>query len=402
MIKVEIIAIGSELLSGFTINENAAFISRSLNSEGFTVTRHTSVGDIPQMIEEALRRALKENDIVITTGGLGPTLDDITRESIAKVMNCGMRYDVAVGEDLIKRYGAKRKALEDQAMIPENAQALINPVGTAPGLLFQQDGKILVVLPGVPYEMKSLFLNQVLPFLKQKFNHLKRPFVETVNFVGIPEPDVDVILRELQGLHPAVQFGIYPNQGIVLARLTADSADALIEPVKKLNEAFPDNTFESEIGLIDDAVHQLFRKKGLTLSCAESCTGGAIATALTQYAGASDYFVGSIVAYSNAMKQDFLNVREDTLKKYGAVSEETVTEMLQGLLSRLNTDWGLAVTGIAGPSGGTPEKPVGTVWCAIGEKHKVPTIWKLHLKGDRAANIQRTVNLMLGKLYAIV
>lgn len=402
MIQVEIIAIGSELLSGFTINENATFISRALTADGFTVKRHTSIGDIPEMMEESLRRALRENDVVITTGGLGPTLDDITRESVAKVMKCEMRHDAAVAADLTRRYGANRKSIDDQAVVPAKAQALINPVGTAPGLVFDEDGKILIVLPGVPYEMRSLFLHQVLPLLKAKFPQLKRPYVETVNFVGIPEPDVDVVLRQLHEQYPKIQFGIYPNQGVVLARLTANSAEELKEPVRKLKAAFQENLFESESGSISEAVHGLLRKKGLTLSCAESCTGGALSAALTQYAGASDYFIGSLVTYSNSMKEEFLHVDASTLNEHGAVSEETVREMLKGLLNRLNTDFGLAVTGVAGPTGGTVEKPVGTVWCAIGVRAQEPVVWMLHLKGDRAANIQRTVNLMLGRLYQIV
>lgn len=402
MITVEIIAIGNEILSGYIINRNAAYISRELTSQGFHVVRHTAIGDQPQDIESALHQALQRSDVIITTGGLGPTLDDLTRTSIAKVMNSGMRIDEKVRDDLIARYGNNLRSLEDQSTVPEKAIALLNPVGTAPGLLFDKHEKILCVLPGVPYEMESLFSHQFLPWLCAKFKKITKPHLVSLNVIGIPEQEIDVVLRQIQETNPNIQIGIYPNHWIVVVRISAKDPKLLEAPCAKLRQVFKDNIFESEQGLISDAVHHLFKSRKLTLSCAESCTGGAIAAALTQYNGASEYFLGSIVAYSNEMKENLLGVPAETIQKYGAVSRETAAAMLEHLLQKTGSDWGISVTGIAGPAGGTPDKPVGTIWCGIGKKDGNHTLWKLQLHSDRTSNIKQTVNLILGQLYLVL
>lgn len=395
MIHVEIIAIGTEIVNGYTVNSNAAFMSQLLSAEGFTIARHTALPDNPILMEAEIRRAYAENDIVITTGGIGPTLDDLTRDVIAKVMDSRLILSQKVFDDLHRRYG-NRFSIEQQSTVPEKAEILINAVGTAPGLVFYEKGKLLAVLPGVPEEMKALFTKQLLPLLQERFKKRPQLYTESVNFWGIPESDIDAVLRTL---NPDLKIGIYPNQGIVTARLSANDPKDLMEPIGKLKEAFKDNQFESASHLTSEAVHTLFSKQGYTLSCAESCTGGAIAEALTQYSGASAYFLGSLVTYSNDMKHTILGVPESVLNTYGAVSKETVEAMLNGLLERTSSDWGIAVTGIAGPTGGTPEKPVGTTWCAVGAKGKEPFIWKMQFKGDRTANIRRTVNIVLGRLF---
>lgn len=400
--EVCLIAIGNELLAGYTINSNAAYMGQRLTKAGFAVTEQIVVPDEPQAIEQAISAALERATIVITTGGLGPTLDDITRASISRVMECDLHFDSAVAKDLHSRYGTGRPNIDDQAMIPSKAKALINPVGTAPGFLFHEQGKTLAVLPGVPQEMESLFTHQLLPMLNERYRNLTKPHVASVNTIGIPEPEVDQLVRKLDSAHPEVKFGIYPNQGIVIVRMSAPDASLLKQPEAALRQAFRHALFDSEEGSIAEAVHCRFRKSGKTLSCAESCTGGAIATALTRFSGASDYFMGSLVTYSNALKHGIIGVPTETLERYGAVSEQTVEAMLRGLHAHTHSDWGVAVTGVAGPSGGTESKPVGTVWCAVGQNGEKPHIWQLHLKGDRAANIARTVNLVLGKLFDVI
>lgn len=377
-------------------------MSRELSAQGYQLVRHTVVDDEAEAIEVALKSAFENADIVITTGGIGPTIDDRTRVSIGKVMDSKLELNQKVLQDLRSRFGDKLQSLEDQATIPLKAVPLLNPVGTAPGLLFDQNGKVLCVLPGVPYEMESLFAKQFVPWLNSKSKELITPHVSTVNFIGIPENTVDYVLRQLEQKYPDIQFGIYPNHWIVVVRMSSKNRNAVEKATQELKQAFRSNTFESEQSLITDAVHRLFRERKLTLACAESCTGGAIAAGLTEQSGASDFFLGSIVSYSNEMKQKLLGVSEETLQKYGAVSEECLREMLHGLLKQVGSDWGVAVTGIAGPSGGTSEKPVGTIWCAIGKRNEKPEIWKLQLRADRLTNIRQTVHLVLGKLYLAI
>ncbi len=401
---IEVVAIATEVLSGFTVNTNAAFISRELFKKGLTVSRHTVLPDEDVGLREGLKEVLKRSSIVIATGGLGPTLDDPTRKIVADLFQMGFRYDEEVAADLVKRYGADLPTLTDQATVPEAAQVLLNTVGTAPGLVLKSPTTTLILMPGVPMEMKPMMTGQVLPLVEKLLKDSVRIHQRSLHLFSIPESSIDPTLRMLKEKYPSVEFGIYPGQGTLTIHLRCQSssdetAQALLEkPFQVLCEQFNDNRFEASNGKIEEAIHHIFLKNGLTLSLAESCTGGSIAAHLTQYPGASGYFLGSLVCYSNALKNKILDVPETVLQHYGAVSSETARLMALGAQKITGSDYALAVTGIAGPSGGTFEKPVGTVYGAIakknGEVHDIP----LFIPRSREIIIERSKNLLLSEL----
>jgi nicotinamide-nucleotide amidase len=400
--RVEVIAIGSELLAGNVVNSNAAFISKELFKIGIPVDLHLTITDAHDTIKETLTRALKSCDLVITTGGLGPTVDDISREAIAEAVNGTLKMNDKVLQDLKKRYGDRLPNIENQALIPDNAEPLLNTVGTAPGLIIEKDQACLIVLQGVPVEMKEMMQTQVVPYLKKKYPVENPRVSKEIYLHSLREADIDPAIRELQKNYPDLSFGVYPHVGTITVRITcsvelADKAEKILNEFK---EQYPGKTFPA--ASIAQSVQEALTKKGSTLALAESCTGGSLAAELTRHAGASDYFLGSIVAYSNRLKTALLDIPEDLLEDYGAVSKETVSAMIEGIMKKTGCDYGIAVTGIAGPGGGTKEKPVGTIWCAVAKKNMQPHIWMLELRGNREANITRTVNLTLGKLLELL
>ncbi len=392
--KAELIAIGNEILTGFTINSNVSHISQELLKIGIRCQRQTVVADTSEAIQEAVREAMGRSDLVITTGGLGPTCDDISRHVVADLFDSPFHYDENVGEDLKLRYGEALPSLKNQATIPTQAKAFLNPIGTAPALLFEGETKV-VLLPGVPEEMEALLASAIVPYLEQD---RVVPEVRILNLFGLPESSVDPEVHPLQVANPSLVFGIYPKQGLVTIRISAyDQKDlpALEAAEAYLLEKFAENIFSQNIDSVEEAVQELFVERGLTLSTAESCTGGSIASRLTRIPGASDYFLGSVVSYANHVKE-VLGVKG--LEQNGAVSEETVSQMAEGVLQLTGSDYAVAVSGIAGPSGGTKEKPVGTVWCAIAKKGGKPYTWKLFIPRPREIVIIRTVNLVLAQL----
>ena len=358
---IEVVAIASEVLSGFTINTNAAFISRELLREGFRVARHTVLPDNEESLREGLLDALSRNSLVIATGGLGPTLDDLTRKVAAELFATDFRYDEAVAADLKKRYGEAASFITDQATVPASADVLPNLYGTAPGLVLSSPISTLILLPGVPMEMRPMMTEHVLPIVRKLFQGTVPLHQKELHLFNIRESDVDPSLRLLHKQFPAIEYGIYPGQGTLTVLLTARTAGELEEPQRILAQQFQDHLFQAPHGKIEEAVHNAFLKAGKTLSLAESCTGGSIAAHLTQLPGASGYFLGSFVCYSNHLKTAVLHVPEEVLKKHGAVSPETARRMALGAQQISGSDFALAVTGIAGPSGGSPEKPIGTI-----------------------------------------
>lgn len=405
--KAEIIAIGSEVLSGFTINSNAAFLSQELIKAGFFIDRHTVLPDDPAILENGLAEALKRNQIVITTGGLGPTCDDLSRQIAAQLFQSDYRYDEDIAADLKKRYGDKLSSLKDQATVPSKAVIFKNSVGTAPGFLFNTSSSMLFMIPGVPAEMRAMFLEHVLPYLKKTIPTSSRYFVKHLYFFNTPESDIDPFLRELQHEYPDVNFGIYPSHGFVGVNFSIQASSEeeanrkLNPPYEKIATQFANVLFDAPSGKIEEAVQLRFIEKGLTLSAAESCTGGQFSATLTQLSGSSQYFQGAIVAYSNQLKTKLLNVPEKLIKEKGAVSEEVVRAMLLGLFEQTQSDYGVAVTGIAGPNGGSPEKPVGTLWCAVGKRGSPPHVWQPKGHGNRHTIITRSVNSMLAELLIL-
>lgn len=404
--KIEVIAIGNEILSGNTVNTNAAFISNELLKAGLSVYRHTVLSDEESQLREGLTEGLKRSDVVLTTGGLGPTYDDTTRKVVARLFGTGFTFHPEIAADLKERYGDHRLIrLEDQSTLPSLAKPIRNRVGTAPGLLFEANDALLIMMPGVPPEMKVMMMEQVIPYLQKTLQPKMKKYYRNIHLFNLPESAVDTTLRDISSGYPEIEVGIYPNLGLLSVGISTVSenepmASALLEKAKNiLVGKFTEHIFESENGRIEQAVHDLFIAKGLTLSTAESCTGGSVAARLTRIPGASKYFMGSLVTYSNQLKMSLLDVSEKTLKDKGAVSEEVVKEMAKGLLAKTGTDYGLAVTGIAGPEGGTAEKPVGTVWGALIRKGNEPYAWKFRGYGGRDMIIERSVNALLAEAY---
>lgn len=396
--QIELITIGSEVLDGFTLNTNAAFIGQELLKAGYRLSRQIVLSDDPVILKEAIQLSKERSDLVITTGGLGPTCDDLTRQTVAELFHSDFSFHQEVSEKLIQRLGKDFPTLKDQATLPTKAMPLHNLLGTAPGLIFDEDG-VVILLPGVPHEMQALFMEQVIPYLHKRFGTGECWAVKRLHLMQLFEAEVDPLLREMQDKYPQVTFGIYPSLGLLDVQLMAREEKDLTAPLEELESKFGRYVFDSPSGTIEEAVHLKMIEKGRTLALAESCTGGAIAARLTALPGSSAYFLGGMVTYANEMKTNLLGVSKKIIQEYGAVSREVVIAMWQGALQKSGSDYAIAVSGIAGPDGGTAEKPVGTVWCAVGRKGQEPHVWKLRRGGSREVIIRRATNLLLSELY---
>lgn len=403
MMNIELIAIGNEILSGATTNTNASFLGQQLLQAGFRVTHQTVLPDDREQLHKGLEEALNRNQLVITTGGLGPTCDDITREIAAELFHSAMGYRQDLANSLRKRYGECFSTIDNQATVPEKAKLLNNNVGTASGLVFQEDGRMLIMLPGVPSEMRDMW-QEALPYIEKFFKDAPRAYTESIYFFNLPESTVDPSLRELKAKNSNVDYGIYPGQGTLSVSATIVSSDKqnakaiLRESLNKLKARFSSHFYEAPSGKLEYAVHNRFIKEQLTLSAAESCTGGSFSSRLISIPGASHYFLGSMIAYTNELKVKVLGVPEELIFEKGAVSSEVVRAMCKGILALTDSDYGVAVSGVAGPTGGSEEKPVGTVWLAIGKRGEEPKTWKIHAYGNREMVIERSVNALLASL----
>ncbi|MBB5636994.1 nicotinamide-nucleotide amidase [Pedobacter cryoconitis] len=395
----EIITIGDEILIGQIVDTNSAWMAKQLNASGIKVKQITSVSDDADHIIEALGQAEKRADIILMTGGLGPTKDDITKYTLAKYFNMGMRRDpevLAHVEEIFRRFN--RPMIESnnkQADVPDGCTVIQNKNGTAPCMWFEHNGTIFVSMPGVPFEMMYLMDDEIIPRLKEKF---ELPFIyhKTILTANLGESFLAQQIEEIEdSLPPSIKLAYLPKLGQVRLRLSTSGADEA--KLKADVEVFvqriiakikPYIVAEDDIA-IEKAILNIMDEKGLTLSTAESCTGGYIAQLITQHAGCSSVFAGGAVAYSYELKESVLGVKAETLAKYGAVSEQTVKEMASGAIINFKTDYSVAVSGIAGPDGGTVDKPVGTVWIAVANKNGV--VAKLFNFGSkRAQNIERS------------
>lgn len=395
--KVQILTIGDELLIGQVVDTNSAWMARQLNLIGAQALGKETVGDDEEDIIAALTRACSRAEVVLITGGLGPTKDDITKKAIATFLGEGFVFSQET-YDYIVRFFARmgREAVEvhrDQCFMPQSAVLLRNKMGTAPGMWFEHKGKVLVSLPGVPYEMEYLMENEVLPRLQKRFP-ASPIYHRTLSTAGEGETRIADRLKELEEKLPnEVKLAYLPSLGQVRLRLTARGADevslqqTLDLESKKILDLLPDLIFGQGEETLEEVVGKMLRARNLTIATAESCTGGFLAHRITSLAGASAYFKGSVIAYSNEVKTALLGVKEATLQTRGAVSEETVVEMVAGARALLGVDLAVATSGVAGPDGGTPEKPVGTVWIAVGNAGKTIT-HRLQLGKDRLKNIQ--------------
>ncbi|MET0634415.1 MAG: CinA family nicotinamide mononucleotide deamidase-related protein [Chitinophagaceae bacterium] len=406
-----IITIGDELLIGQTIDTNSAFIAQELNRIGIWVRRRVAVGDLKDDIRQALDEERKYSQVIIITGGLGPTADDITKPLLCEYFGGKLVLDQGVldhvkylFEKVYMRTGPILQRNLDQALVPDVCTVLPNALGSAPGMWFdiprQQDGrmvndpnrKVFVSLPGVPFEMKGLMTDQVIPRLLKTFT-LPAIVHRTAFTAGQGESMIAESIRDYENSLPEnIKLAYLPSYGMVKLRLTARGADKL-ELEKQITPYFDrlltevnDYLVSSEDEGLEVTVGKILLAAGKTVGTAESCTGGNIAHLLTSVPGSSAYFMGSIVSYSNSLKQDLLGVEKKVLDEFGAVSRETVEQMAKGALEKLKTDYVVVTSGIMGPDGGTPDKPVGTVWIAVGGPAGIKTL-KLNIRQDRQRNI---------------
>ena len=374
--KASIITIGDEILIGQIVDTNSVSIARKLNSIGIIVAEKLSIGDSAEAITTTLSEAMAKHDVVIVTGGLGPTKDDITKFTLAKIFNCDMRYDEREAEhisQLLARRGIAFTELNrSQALLPECCTTLHNAHGTAPGMWFDTPkGGALVSLPGVPFEMEHLMDDIVIPRLKAHYE-LHDIVHRTLITRGIPESILaERIAAWEDALPDYLHLAYLPAPNIVRLRLSAydierESAEREIEhQFDLLHNLIGDNIVGFEGATVEQLVHDILCERGLKLAVAESCTGGTIASRFTAIPGASQYFMAGVVSYSNESKCDLLGVSPEDIERYGAVSESVALQMAEGVRRVAKADYAIATTGIAGPAGGSAEKPVGTVWMAI-------------------------------------
>ena len=395
----EIISIGDELLIGQVVNTNASWMGQKLNESGIRVKQVSVISDNREQILKALKQAAERADIILITGGLGPTKDDITKQTLCDYFNTKLVFNQEALENIRSLFYKSNREISDlnrqQAFIPENAQPIKNKQGTAPGMFFEKEGKIYVSMPGVPYEMKPMIEEFVIPEIRKRF---ETPSIihKTVYTQGIPESTLAEKIESWEDSLPEyIKLAYLPRAGMVRLRLSGVSEnreklqkeiDALFQ---KLDELLPGEIIGGEDEELEKVIGDLLRQKGKTIATAESCTGGYIARLITKIPGSSDYFKGAIVAYSNEIKENMLGVKHETLVNHGAVSREVVLEMAEGIKREFQTDYAIATSGIAGPGGGTDEKPVGTTWIAIATPEKT---FATHFSfgTDRHRNITRT------------
>ncbi len=412
MINASLITIGDELLIGQVIDTNSAWMARELNKAGIRVHRRVAVGDVKTDIVRALDEEAANADIILITGGLGPTADDITKPLLCEYFGGNMKVDEAalanvtyLFEKVFNREVTERN--RKQAEVPDCCAVIQNKRGTAPGMWFEKNGKIFVSMPGVPHEMMGMMETDVIPQLSARFS---MPYIahRTLVTFGIGESMIADRIQEFEEALPeSVKLAYLPNYGMVRLRLTHsgsnekdvnDLLNRLFEQLKVLVKDFmiadADESMEQVLG-------NLLLQKKQTMATAESCTGGYIAHLITAIPGASAYYEGSMVTYSYAAKESMLGVQQQTLVEKGAVSEEVVREMAAGILQQLRTDYAIAVSGIMGPGGGMPDKPTGTVWIAVGNQHQLISK-KFHFRFDRTKNIQLTAMNALNLLRQFI
>lgn len=412
--QAEIITIGDELLIGQVVDTNSAWLGSTLGDDGIKVIQITSVQDHAAQIVQAVNDALSRADIVLMTGGLGPTKDDITKKTLAEMF--GMKlvrneqvYEM-VGKQLALRGIAFTELNQGQALVPDGCTVLPNRNGTAPGMWFERDGKVLISMPGVPFEMKALVKDEVLPRLRKHFA-LDANVHRTIITFGLAESILaDTIASWEEALPPYLHLAYLPSALCIRLRLSAyeidrQKAEQEIESqIEKLSKVIPHYIIGSEDNSLESVTGALLKTRGETLATAESCTGGNIAHRFTAMPGASEYFKGGVVAYSNEVKMALLGVDPESLNRYGAVSQSIAEQMAEGVRRATGATYGISTTGIAGPTGGTPEKPVGTVWMAVATPNGVFSR-RMVFGSVRSQNIERAssncINLLRLQLLGL-
>lgn len=377
MYKAYIISTGTELMLGSTMDSNSVFLSEQLAAAGVKVIGKSTVGDSAEYIRAAFENGVNMADIVISSGGMGPTSDDLTKEVACAVMGSEMIvFDEEVKrlEDFFRR--RKRSMPEcnlKQAMFPREAKILKNSRGTAPGMYLKKDGKVVILLPGPPREMQNMFSNEVEPLLKQDFPAVNQAARKTIKVLGPGESQVEEILGELMHAVDGYSLALLAQDGEVHIKITAegkellDSQEILADVLKQIEEKMGKSIFGYDDDSLEAMVGDLISRQGKTLALAESCTAGLLAKMITDIPGSSRYFWGAVASYSNDAKMKLLGVRDATLREFGAVSSETAAEMVRGIIEKSGVELGLAITGIAGPDGGSEEKPAGLVYIALAD-----------------------------------
>jgi len=380
MPTVEIIATGSELLAGQHVNTNAVHLSRELSARGFSVARHQSLGDDRGRLAEAVRQALAESELVITTGGLGPTLDDVTRDAISEATGILLRPSEEVAGQIRERFRSLGREMTDnnlvQAAVPTCGGWFPNPHGTAPGLYFELGERMVLALPGPPRELNPMFEEYALPLLLERFPPPGKRLTKSLCLTGLGESNIDEICRPIVQEALELTYSILARPGLVNVTLSrwvepeVDSDDRLDEVFRSLQKRLGVLAFALDDKPLEAVVGEMLRDQGKVLATAESCTGGLIAESITSIPGSSDYFAGSFVTYSNEMKTKILGVDPMVIEEHGAVSPQVARAMAEGARRLAEADYAISVTGIAGPSGGTPEKPVGLVYIALADAER--------------------------------
>ncbi|WP_149915083.1 competence/damage-inducible protein A [Sphingobacterium cavernae] len=404
--NAEIITIGDEILLGQIVDSNSAWIGQQLNLLNIRVQQITSISDTAEAISNALNLASKRADLIIVTGGLGPTKDDVTKQTIASYFGKKLVRDAKVlahVQGLFTRIAPDKimpEVNQAQADVVKDCEVLFNDVGTAPGMWITEKGKSFAFLPGVPFEMKFLVTNRILPKLKENASSQLVKHRHIIS-IGLGESFLAEKIADIENSLPEnIKLAYLPKVGLVRLRLSQiGESDVSIDFYhKQLVERLGHHVVATKDVSIEQSIVEAFSNDNLKLATAESCTGGSIASGITAISGASTMFDCGIVAYHNSIKQNLLGVKEETLKEFGAVSEQTVIEMAEGVKKLAGANYSIATSGIAGSGGGTPDKPVGTVWIAVSGKYETKT--KLfHFRNDRAINIERTVAQAFAMLW---
>lgn len=402
---ISVIAIGDELLIGQVTDTNSGWIARHINPLGWRVKSVRVIGDDSTEIFKAIDDAFAETDIVLTTGGLGPTKDDITKETLCRYFGGEMIYDKSVEANVLEVVASRNLKINSltaaQAYVPSSCRVIQNRVGTAPIMWFEKDNKVLVSMPGVPFETEAMMTSEVIPQLYKRFCSDEYIMHRTFVVIDYSESLLAMRLADFEkGIPPYIKLAYLPKPGIIRLRFSGISkhTDILEREInslsEKLCEILGDSIISTEDKPISAIAGDMLKKKNLTLATAESCTGGNIAHEITEIPGSSDYFMGSVVSYANYVKSSLLNVGKDILDTVGAVSRETVEQMATGVAALMNVNCAVATSGIAGPGGGTPEKPVGTVWISVFCNGKITT--ELHkFGGTRERVIERATTAAL-------
>ena len=389
---VELISTGSELLLGHIVNTNVKWLSEELNNRGYSVAYQTTVGDNPERMKEVFQRAGERADIVISSGGLGATQGDITRKSLADALGLPLVFHEEAGREVDSFYEKQGRVKPYESdrdrYLPEGAKVLHNPVGVAPAVVVEQDDTVYVLLPGPPSELQGTFIDSVSPFLERRFGQQGMIYSERYAVYGYREMQLETLLQDLiqNQQNPTIALLIKP--GYIEIRLTAkgeSKADCQekLGPWRSILLDRLDDIRSLDTSVLED-FHKVALETGITIGTAESCTGGLVGKMLTDLGGSSGYYQGGVISYANAVKEQVLGVSSETLATYGAVSEETAKEMVEGVFRVLRTDYAIATTGIAGPGGGSQEKPVGLVYIGIGTPRRI-TVYKEIFIGDRTS-----------------